>query len=258
MAQVIDNLVINAQQAMPGGGTVRISAANVRIGQHQHPHLRPGAYVRVAVSDAGVGIPRELLSRIFDPFFTTKPTGSGLGLATSHSIVSRHGGCIDVESEPGKGTTFRVYLPASHGQAPPREEPSGRRHHGTGRMLVMDDDARLRAILCKMLALFGYEPVAVADGREAIAAFSQAKLDGRPFRAVILDLTVPGAMGGSEAAVAIRQMDAAVPLFLATGYAEATIVAKPPEFGFTDSISKPFTIAELGSMLERNLKVAAT
>ncbi len=253
LAQVVDNLVINAKQAMPAGGTLRVTAVNLPVGSEEHPHLGSRPYVHVAVADTGVGIPSDILPRIFDPFFTTKQTGSGLGLATSHSIVSRHGGCIEVESEPGKGSTFHIYLPACTGAAA-TEERRDSRPQGHGRILVMDDDAQLRSILCKMLTLLGYAPIAVPDGPTAVDAFREARQQGRAFRAVFLDLTVPGGMGGSETAKLLREIDVATPIFVASGYAEASAVASPQQFGFADSLAKPFRLAELANLLARNLK----
>jgi PAS domain S-box-containing protein len=240
-AQVIDNILINAQQAMPGGGTVWLTARNAQVGDGERPGLAPGRYVHIAIRDQGVGIPAEHLSRIFDPFFTTKQLGSGLGLATSFSIVRQHGGHLLAESELGKGSVFHVFLPASAEplEAPP--EPESARAAAAGRILIMDDEAMLRETIGAMLQSHGYETVLAADGAEALRIFDSSLGSGNPFSAVILDLTVSGGMGGRETIVELRRRDAKIPVFVASGYADDPILARPQEYGFTASIPKPFT-----------------
>jgi PAS domain S-box-containing protein len=253
IGQVIDNVVINAQQAMPLGGTIELSAENVSIGDNEHPPLPGGEFVRISVRDHGIGIQRELLGRIFDPFFTTKAKGHGLGLATSFSIVNRHGGCIDVESEPGKGSVFHIYLPAT--ASPDAAGPSAPvlRHRGSGSILIMDDEPVMRETIADMLKSVGYSVVSTANGAEAVQAFTEGKTAQRPFAGVFLDLTIPGGMGGTEAARKIREIDSSVPLFVASGYAEDPVMAAPADHGFTASLCKPFRKAELAKLLNEHL-----
>jgi PAS domain S-box-containing protein len=249
LGQALDNILINAQQAMPAGGTIDVSARNVMVGAGEVPALAAGRYVRVSVRDQGSGIPRGLMGRIFDPFFTTKPQGSGLGLSTSFSIVSQHGGTITVESEQGQGSVFHLFLPACPAPAAVARPAEATPTPGGGRILVMDDEQILREAICAMLQLHGYETVAAADGAEALRLFDADRENGAPFTAVILDLTVPGGMGGKETVAAIRKRDERVPVFVASGYADDPILARPREYGFTASIAKPFTRKDLIAIL---------
>ena len=254
LGQAIDNIVINAQQAMPSGGSIRITAANVRIADGEHAVLQGGRYAKISIADTGIGIPENIISRVFDPFFTTKQKGSGLGLATSYSTVKRHGGIIDVESEQGKGTTFQVFLPAAKGTpAKTDAKPQEKQSRGSGRILIMDDEEVVREMISETLSERGFDPVCVKDGQLALDEFRDAIQRGAPFRAIILDLTVPGGMGGKEAVSEIRKTDKDTPVFVASGYAEDPAVARPRDLGFTASIRKPFRIAELMRMLEEHL-----
>ena len=200
IVQVISNIVINADQAMPQGGILKVSARNTVIGTEDTLPLPKGNYVEIIIEDHGIGIPREHLDRIFDPYFTTKNKRSGLGLVTSYSIVRNHDGHIRVESELGVGTTFYVYLPAS--KKPVRKirkkqalRPSLKTE---GKILVMDDEEIIREMLNNMLGVIGYKVTLAKDGAEAIERYTEAKKSGHPFDAVILDLTIPGGMGGRE------------------------------------------------------------
>jgi len=250
LGQALDNILINAQQAMPGGGVIRIRAVNLALTEKEYPSLPAGNYVRVSITDQGIGITKQILPRIFDPFFTTKQKGSGLGLATSYSIIKQHGGSIDVESEPGQGSTFHILLPASSsgtGERPDLAPTFSPRR--TGPVLVMDDEPVVLNLIRNMLARLGFTSAGTANGQQAVAEFFRAQQAGAPYLAVILDLTVPGGMGGQEAAQLIRQRDAAVPLFVASGYAEDPVVAQPDRYGFTGSLRKPFVLAELMRLL---------
>jgi PAS domain S-box-containing protein len=254
IAQVIDNLVINAIQAMPGGGTLEVSAQNVSVAAKQHAVLSAGSYVKICITDHGIGIPGEYLSRIFDPFFTTKTKGQGLGLATCYSIVNRHGGCIEVDSEPGKGSTFRVLLPAVVDAQVETSRSRSTRHRGQGTFLVMDDEEVVREMVGRLLEAFGYQVVRVKDGREALEFFAEAQKSGQPIAAMLFDLTVPGAMGGKEAIAELRKLSTTVPVFVASGYADDPVMAVPQEYGFNGSIPKPFTSRELSELLNAHLK----
>jgi PAS domain S-box-containing protein len=252
IGQVIDNIVINALQAMPSGGTIEISARNILFGEKEHPSLVKGDYVKVSVKDTGIGIPKDIMPRIFDPFYTTKTKGHGLGLATCYSIIKRHGGAIDVESEPGKGSVFHVYLPASSQPASEDAAMPVVKQSGGGTVIVADDEEILRVTVQKMLESIGYSAVCKNDGGEAVDFYVRETAAGRRVAAMIFDLTIPGGMGGVEAVQEIRKLDKDLPVFVASGYADNSVMKNPVRYGFTASICKPFTIAELSEMLKKN------
>jgi len=253
IGQAIDNIVINALQAIPGGGAIDVTAVNLPRGGAPHPGLPDGDYVKISIRDYGVGIPAEIMPRIFDPFFTTKMLGHGLGLSTCYSIVKRHGGAIEAESQPGKGSTFHVYLPASAAPSGTTTHAPAAKHAGHGTVLVMDDEQEMRDTIGDMLASLGYTVVLKQNGADAVAFFRQQADARQPPAAIILDLTVPGAMGGKEAVAMIRELDRTVPVFVTSGYADDPVMAHPEQYGFTASISKPFRISELAQMLEKHL-----
>jgi PAS domain S-box-containing protein len=256
ISQVFDNLVINAQQAMPNGGTIEVTAANVFLSGKELPALVKGSYVRVSVKDYGIGILKESLPRIFDPFYTTKAKGHGLGLATCYSIISRHGGAIDVESEPGRGSTFHVYLPASLEIASAHAATTSI-HHGSGMMIVMDDEEVMRDTLRSMLESLGYTVVCKNDGREVVNFYAGERKAHRPVSGIILDLTVPGGMGGKLAVAEIRKTDREIPIFAASGYTDDPVMMTPLQYGFTASIAKPFRKSDLVEMLDLYMKQEA-
>jgi PAS domain S-box-containing protein len=252
IGQVIDNIVINALQAMPSGGVIEISAGNILLGEKEHPSLVKGDYIKVSVKDTGIGIPKDIMPRIFDPFYTTKTKGHGLGLATCYSIIKRHGGAIDVESEPGKGSVFHVYLPASSQPASEDAAMPVVKQSGGGTVIVADDEEILRVTVQKMLESIGYSAVCKNDGGEAVDFYVRETAAGRRVAAMIFDLTIPGGMGGVEAVQEIRKLDKDLPVFVASGYADNSVMKNPVRYGFTASICKPFTIAELSEMLKKN------
>ncbi|HNT27139.1 MAG TPA: PAS domain-containing protein [bacterium] len=254
IGQVINNILLNAQQAMPAGGTVEMAGRVVLVAEEDIPSLAPGRYIALSLSDHGIGIPAEILPRIFDPFFTTKQKGSGLGLAVSHSIVRQHGGTITVRSEPGKGTTFTIYLPVSEKRMEPEVSPPAPADRtGSGRILLMDDEEMLLSLLSQMLERLGYATVCVRDGAVAVTAFTKAREAGTPFAAVMLDLTVPGGMGGKEAAARIRHLDTDTPIFVFSGYADDPVMSSPLRYGFNDSLAKPFSFEDLARLLSKHL-----
>ncbi|MCU0609165.1 MAG: PAS domain S-box protein [Chitinispirillaceae bacterium] len=258
IGQVVDNLVLNAIQAMPDGGVIEIVAANVdrQLGEQEHPRIKKGCYVKVSVKDSGIGIPKENLPRIFDPFYTTKTQGHGLGLATSYSIINRHGGWIDVESEPGQGSTFHVFLPASPGSSASRAA-AGVRHKGSGTVIVADDEESVRKTFSHMLEMLGYTVVCKNDGREALEYFLDQERAGCRFAALVFDLTIPGGMGGVEAVAEIRRTNSDIPVFVASGYSDNAVMKNPAGYGFTASIAKPFTFQDLSEMLNLGMKPLA-
>jgi len=254
IAQVIDNIVINAKEAMSGGGTLIVTARNISLSGKEYQTLPGGDYVEVSFHDSGIGIPKEVVSRIFDPFYTTKTTGHGLGLATCHSIISKHGGHIEVESESGKGTVFHIFLPAVRDAKISETVESYALHEGQGTFLVMDDEEVMRDTIGNMLESFGYTVTLTKNGTEAIDIFKQETPTGRKISGMIFDLTIPGGMGGKETVLEIRKNDSLVPVFVASGYAKDPVVANPAEYGFTASICKPFTKHDLSELLNAYLK----
>ncbi len=250
IGQVIDNLVINAQQAMPMGGIIDVAAEHVMFRKQEHVLLRPGDYVKISIKDRGTGIQKDIIPFIFDPFFSTKAKGHGLGLATCYSIINRHGGAIDVESTPGAGSIFYVFLPVARESSDIDSEKQEIRHRGEGRILVMDDEEIILNILKEMLSEFGYSVIAMKDGKDAVNFFRDEKSLKHEFAAMIFDLTVPGGVGGIEAVTEIRKIDRSIPVFVSSGYSEDPVMARPQDFGFTASIRKPFQFSELSEMLE--------
>ncbi len=251
MSQVIDNLVINAKQAMPSGGTIHIEAGSVVVGEEAVDgiHMRPGTYVRLAIQDSGTGIPKEHLEKIFDPYFTTKQTGGGLGLATVYSVLEKHEGYVTVRSELGVGTIFSAYLPASTERV---LEPAVARMTGTGQgsILVMDDEDMVRDVVRRMLERLGYSVGVARSGEEAIVAYRRALEQGEPFDAVIMDLTIPAGMGGKEAIRALQQVDPHVRAIVSSGYSEEPIMAEFGKYGFSGVVAKPYDMNELAKALQ--------
>ncbi len=249
IGQVFSNLVINAQQAMPRGGVIEITASDVNISAHDGVGLPAGSYVRVDVKDRGPGIPEEHLSKVFDLYFTTKPKGSGLGLATAYAIINNHGGAISVDSKPGDGAVFHVYLPASTGEVTVADVREGTVITGKGRILLMDDEEAIRVLAGELLTMLGYESEVAADGMECIAKYRDAMARGASFDAVILDLTVPGGMGGKSALDYLRALDPHVKAIVSSGYSDAPVMANYREYGFSGVIPKPYDVAELSRVL---------
>jgi len=203
----------------------------------------------LTVRDHGTGIAKDILPRIFDPFFTTKPKGSGLGLAITHSIIRKHGGHIDVESEFGRGTVFTVYLPASDGKAPEAISEQTPVIQKGGRVLVMDDDAAIRDLAVEMLSSLGFTAVAVSGGSEAIERYADQRRAGTPFDVVLLDLTVPGDVGGVETLEALRAIDRDVVAAASSGYSEDPVIARPAEYGFRESLRKPYRLRDMAELM---------
>jgi PAS domain S-box-containing protein len=251
ISQVLHNLVINADQAMPEGGALTVVAENAVITEESSLTLEPGQYVHISVTDTGVGIEPEVMARIFDPYFTTKEMGTGLGLASSFSIVRGHEGAVTVESTLASGTTFHVYLPcvdtAIEAEEPTRPALSAPR--GGGRILVMDDDPELREVLSGQLTQLGYFVETTADGHGAVDRYTDAFRRDEPFDLVILDLTVPGGVGGLETIDSLLALDPSARAVLCTGYANHMAMAQPERFGFCGTLPKPFTRGELRSLL---------
>jgi len=254
ISQVVQNLVLNADQAMPEGGTLRISAENVEVPDGSLLPLEAGSYVKVSVADEGIGIPQDLVPKIFDPYLTTKEAGHGLGLAIAYSIIGRHDGHIAARSEQGVGTTFDFYLPASSEQPGTAVERSRELAGGEGRILLMDDEETIRETVGKMLERLGYEVNTACDGSEALRAFRAALEADHPYDLAILDLTVPGGMGGREAASELRDLHPEARLIVSSGYANDPVMADCRAHGFHDRVTKPVRIEELAAAVRGVLR----
>jgi CheY-like chemotaxis protein len=251
IGQVINNMVINANQAMPMGGIIQVAAVNLIIDDRHGLPLKPGRYIRISVTDQGMGIARNHLANIFDPYFTTKQEGSGLGLATTYSIIKKHDGHITVESQLGIGTTFDIYLPASDKIVPEKEE--AKLIKGRGRILVMDDEASLRKMLGRMLKNLGYESEFAKDGAEALRMYKNVQESETPYDVVILDLTIPGGMGGTETIKKLLEIDPEVKAIVYSGYSDDPVLANFREYGFKGMMPKPFESHALGKVLHEVL-----
>ena len=259
LGRVVQNLAINAVQAMPRGGTLQVAARNEQIDGTHRPGLTPGRYLRLQLTDGGEGIRPEHLPRIFDPYFTTKETGSGLGLAAVYSIVRKHGGSIDVESQWGQGTTFRLWLPAKPGPAAPAEaESRWDQLVLRGRVLFMDDEEIIRQMATMLLRRLGLEVACVADGVEAVDRFQAARAEGKPFSLVIMDLTVPGGMGGRDAIARLREIDPAVKAIVSSGYSSDPIMANYRAHGFCGMVAKPYRVEDFVRVLRTALDEGGT
>lgn len=254
--QALQDILINAHQAMPTGGVITIAAENLQVTEAAGLPLAPGPYVRIAVTDQGPGIDPALLGKIFDPYFTTKPGGSGLGLATAFSILQRHGGYLTASSSLGEGATFTLYLPASPGgMADQDPAPAAARSGPPGRyrLLLLEDDPQVADVARRMLEHLGYQAECVPEGMAAVAAYQEARARGEPFDAVILDLTVPGGMGGKEAAEKLKELDPQVVAIVTSGYAEDPILTHYERYGFRGVLKKPYRVQEMADLLNRVL-----
>lgn len=249
--QVIDNLVINARQAMPSGGTITISAENVIEIAKIAPTLPSGRYIRISIKDQGCGIPAKYLPRIFEPFFTTKQDGSGLGLATSYSIISKHNGLILVESVLDKGSNFVIFLPASDSKIIENSTEKNVVFNGIGHILIMDDEQYICEVAGMMIKNMGYTVTTASNGTETVEIFRKARENSTPFNLVILDLTIPGELGGKDVIKKILDIDRNANVLASSGYSDDPVMADPSAFGFAGKICKPYTRTELASELHR-------
>ena len=249
ISQVINNLAINACQAMPEGGILEVTAENRVVTGNDSLPLSDGRYVMITVENHGTGILQEILPKIFDPYFTTRQTGNGLGLASVYSIIKKHGGYIGVTSKPGVGTAFMVYLPASENEIPAGNQRLDTLVFAGGKILVMDDEKLIRDVASEILTCLGYEVVTAMDGSEVIGLYKEAKGKGEPFDVIVVDLTVPGGMGGKEAVKKILDFDPGARVVVSSGFSSDPIMADYKKYGFRGVIPKPYTASELGSRI---------
>jgi PAS domain S-box-containing protein len=250
MNQVFNNLLINAEQAMPDGGNIKINAQNMIVSEDDGLPLSDGKYVKLSFTDQGEGIPEDNLRKVFDPYFTTKPKGTGLGLATAYSIIKKHHGYISIESQEGIGTTVNLYIPASETRPLPKKIIKPSHFKAQGRVLVMDDERELAEVLAKMLSQIGYEVQTAGDGVEAIELFKQAQHIEEPFSLVIMDLVIQGGMGGKETIKYFLQINPNIKVIVSSGYSKDPVMANYKKYGFRGVLTKPYTLAELIEVLE--------
>ena len=254
IGQVVQNLVLNASQAMPQGGLIWINLANdpaapLRTGL-------TGPTVRLSVGDSGSGIRSEHISRIFDPYFTTKREGSGLGLATVYAIVKKHGGYIEVESEVGRGTRFLIWLPATRSVQPSTltHSPFGGTAAMNGRVLLMDDEEGIRTMASQLLKRIGFSVEAAPDGATAVGAYRRALDEGRRFDLVIMDLTVPGGMGGLDCMRELQRLDPDVRAIVSSGYSSDPVMSDHRAYGFAGMVPKPYRITDFAKTIRQVLE----
>jgi CheY-like chemotaxis protein len=247
ISQVIHNLVINAVEAMPDGGVITVRGMNTEVTQEDIYHLFPGKHVKIEVQDQGSGIPPQNRDKIFDPYFTTKSKGSGLGLSIVHSVISKHNGAVDFQSQPGEGTLFFIYLPASENQKP---EPQTEEDivGGEGKILVVDDDESIRDVATLLLESLGYIVLTADSGEEAIEICKKENPD-----AVILDLTIPDGIGGKETAEEIRKFNDDIKLIVSSGYSNDPVMSRYKECGFDDVLMKPYKLEQIAKVVYRLL-----
>jgi len=256
--QVVQNLVLNADQAMPDGGTIQISCSNIALSAEEEAEVKPGQYVKMEVSDSGSGIEENHITNIFDPYFSTKTKstdkGSGLGLSIVHSIVNKHGGSIRVQSTLGRGTTFTLFLPAVEMIFKPEEEVKPVLQEGKGVILLMDDEATIHEVGGEMLKYLGYDTLHAYDGEEALTLYQSHLNQGKKIDIVIMDLTIPGGMGGAVAVHKLLEIDKNAKVLVSSGYSDDPIIQNYQQEGFANIIAKPYQLFDLSSVIAETMK----
>lgn len=253
LKQAVNNILLNGIQAMPAGGTIRLRAENIGPAQPVPALLSPGDYVKITISDTGIGIPAQYLPRIFEPYFTTKTKGHGLGLPMAWSVVKNHGGHIEASSEPGKGTEFRIFLPSTGRCLKSAAASVAAVVKGSGRILLLEDEEIVSRAARRMLTELGYACEITADGAQTLALYAAERAAGRPFDAVIVDLTIPGGMGGKEAGQQLKRLHPEAVIIVSSGYSEEPVLADYKAFGFDAVLPKPYRYEALAGVLARLL-----
>jgi CheY-like chemotaxis protein len=254
IGQVLQNLVLNADQAMPRGGSLTVLARNIELSVVDPLPLAAGPYVKVSVVDQGNGMSAEVMAQIFEPYYTTKPTGHGLGLSITHSILQKHGGHMTVCSEIDVGTTFEFYLPALPAYATMATEQEQELARGTGRILLVDDEELIHIAVEMILTMLGYEVESVYDGEEALQAYKVSLDEGKTYDIVIIDLTIPGGMGGQEAIGRFLETDPKARVIVSSGYVHDPAMDRYAEYGFAGKIEKPVSMRVLAETVKRVLE----
>jgi two-component system, cell cycle sensor histidine kinase and response regulator CckA len=259
IGQVIRNLVLNALEAMTEGGMVSVAAENVALEVTIPDQQKLRKFVKVSISDDGEGMAPEILSKVFDPYFSTKQRGiqkgMGLGLTICRSIIWKHGGHVDIGSRPGEGTTVNFFLPAY--EEPKEKTPSDKEIiSGKGRILVMDDEEGMRKMTGDILERLGYEVALVEHGEKAVESYREAVHQGRPFKTILLDLTIRGGMGGKETLKRLLEIDPEIKAIVSSGYSQDPVMQKYEEYGFKGALTKPFFINELGEVISRVMETS--
>jgi CheY-like chemotaxis protein len=247
LSQVIQNIILNAKHAMPSGGVIRIAAENIEETANE-PILCSSEkqFIKICITDSGIGIPAEIIDKVFDPYFTTKQEGSGLGLAISHSIIKKHDGQITVQSHPGEGTTFCIFIPkADPAMKVKTKRDSSDNHHRPLRVMVMDDEEMIRSLVSDQLKILGHEPFLVKHGEEALQQYKILQEAGCPVDVVIMDLTIRGGMGGVEASRLLLELDSDARLVVTSGYSNDPVISHFQDYGIRAAIIKPFNMASL-------------
>lgn len=255
--QTIGNLVINANQSMPEGGVIQIKTENTDIDSESGVPLPPGRYVKITITDQGIGIPQRHISKIFDPYFSTKQKGHGLGLATTYSIIKKHGGHVTVESQIEKSTTFTIYLPATLKQVEKEKKMEKICHEGQGNVLIMDDEEPILKMSSRLLNKMGYKTTLVSNGWQAVETYKKALAKNERFEIVILDLTIPGGMGGKQTMAELLKLDPTVKAIVSSGYSNDPVMANYKAYGFSDILPKPYGKNHLAEIFMRHEKSAA-
>ena len=266
ISQVLQNLLINAKEAMPGGGSILITLENIDINHESPPPLKQGKYIKISVIDNGPGIDPLIIDNIFDPYFSTKKTGAtkgqGLGLSVCSSIIARHNGIIRVDSTPGSGTTFHIYLPVSDKNIQLQNKvgddslalESSAANTNNSRILIMDDEKMIREMFWHVLSDAGYEVILTENGEEAVSKFSEAEKSGKPVDLIIMDLIIPGGMGGKETVKKIFEINPQAKVMVSSGYADDPVIARYKDYGFCGVIKKPFSLKKLIKIIDQALR----
>ena len=258
ISQVIQNITINAEQAMPVGGVIEIECDNCKYGPQDQLPIAVGDYVKISIKDQGVGIPTTLFDKIFDPYFTTKEKGSGLGLAITHSIIRKHHGYITIDSVEGQGSTITIYLPSSKEKelSDSTKSPHDQAEELTsGTIIIMDDEEIIREVFDEMLSLKGYKVLSAQDGEETIKLYEEARLSDNPVDLIIMDLNIPGGMGGQETVLKILQLNPKAKIVVSSGYANDPVMSDYKKYGFCAALAKPFQFQELMTTIARLISI---
>ena len=244
LGQAINNIVINSKQSMPEGGTIFVSAKRKdEISEHS---------IIIEISDEGQGINEKILSRIFDPYFTTKTNSLGLGLSAAYSIIKRHNGTIYASNGPDKGATISISLPFTGSpQTAKPVESSNKKNKTLLHILIMDDEKIIRDTLSGMLKKLGCQVTATENGVETIEKYKEMMNSENPFDLVMLDLTIPGGMGGKQTIANLLEIDSKVKAIVTSGYYDDPVIALYDRYGFSDVLKKPYTFEELSRLIQK-------